>query len=315
MKKIEVNIGIDVSKERLEIQQRPTGKQWSMGYTAAEIKKWIKQCKKMNPKRIVIEATGGWEREIVKALTRAKLPVVVINPRRIRDFAKASGRLAKTDKIDAGILAEFGEKMEPPLRAQMSGEEEVLKELVHRRGQLMDIRTQEKNRLGQAHPQLRESLKKHIEWLNQELKELDKRVENQMQSNPAWQAKEQCLRQVKGVGKVVSLGLISHVPELGKLNRREVAALVGVAPFNCDSGKYKGKRRIFGGRRSVRSLLYMGTLAAISFNHVIKPYYRRLRENGKLPKVALVACMRKLLSYLNNLMRQHIASVATLPAL
>jgi len=308
-----VNVGIDVSKNTLEICIQPLKERCSVSNNSAGIRKVVRRCRALGAQRIVVEATGGWERALASALNKARLPVVVINPRRVRDFAKACGRWAKTDEIDAGILAEFGEKVTPPIRVQMSADEEVLKEFVHRREQLMGIRVQEKNRLGQAHPELKPLIRKHLEWLDEQVKELDEKIETKMQDHPAWQAKENCLRQVKGVGKVVSLGLISHVPELGTLNRREVAALVGVAPFNCDSGHYRGKRRIFGGRRSVRSLLYMGTLTAIKFNDVIKAYYQRLLQNGKLRKVALVACMRKMLCHLNSLMRQHLA-LETVPA-
>ena len=302
------SVGIDVAKESLEIHCGATQEKWSSTTTSAAIKKLVKRLLDRTPDVIVVEATGGWERALVRALAKANLPVVVINPRRVRKFADALGRLAKTDRIDAEVLSLFGEKMDPVVRAQPSDDEEALKEAIRRRQQVVEMLTQERNRLSQVHPELRKGLKRHIEWLGKELENLDQQVRRKTADVPEWEGKIQCLRTVKGVGPVLSLGLLGLLPELGHLNRQQIAALVGVAPFNCDSGKWRGKRKIFGGRTLIRNLLYMGTVTASRCNHVIRPYYERLIKEGKLPKVALVACMRKLLTYLNSLMRQHLAS-------
>lgn len=302
-----VSVGIDVSKESFEIHCGTTQERWASKTTAVAIKKLTKQISDRKPEIIVVEASGGWERPLVRALAKAGLPIAVVNPRRVRKFAEAMGRLAKTDRIDAEVLSLFGEKMEPEVRSQPAENEEAVKEAIRRRQQVVEMLTQERNRLPQVHAELRKGLRRHIEWLEKEMKELDRQVREKVKDAPDLQAKAECLRNVQGVGPILSLGLLGFLPELGHLNRQQIAALVGVAPFNCDSGKWKGKRRIFGGRKALRSLLYMGTVAAVRCNHVIHPYYRKLIAKGKLPKVALVACMRKLLTYLNSLMRQHLA--------
>jgi transposase len=304
----QVWIGIDVSKEALEIAKRPTEQRWEIAYTNAELRKLVKALGQEPVKGIVVEATGGWEGRLVKALRKASLPVIVMNPRRIRDFAKAAGRLAKTDRIDADMLALFGERMQPEERPAPEPSDEARRALLERRRQLTDMLTQERNRLCLAPRDLRKDVKQHVDWLRKQLQALDERIEKAMAADPVWQAKDHCLRQVKGVGPGLSLALLGAVPELGQLNRRQIAALVGVAPFNCDSGKHRGERHIFGGRRIVRNMLYMATLSATRSNQVIIAYYRHLRANGKKFKIALVACMRKLLIHLNQLMRQHLAS-------
>jgi transposase len=267
----------------------------------------IKSLKKEAVKGIVVEATGGWEGRLVKMLRTASLPVMVMNPRQIRAFAKAAGRLAKTDRIDAEMLALFGERMQPEERTAPGPADEARRSLLERRRQLSDMLTQERNRLWLAPRDLRKDVKQHVDWLRKQLKDLDERVEQAIEADPIWKAKDECLRSVEGVGRGLSLGLLGAVPELGQLNRRQIAALVGVAPFNCDSGKHRGERHIFGGRREVRNLLYMSALAATRCNKVMAAYYQQLRHRGKKFKVAIVACMRKLLVHLNSLMRQHLA--------
>ncbi len=300
-------IGIDVSKESYDVFVQRAKESLHTGTKSADVRRLVRRLVREQPEGIIVEATGGWERRLVQALGQANMPVVVMNPRRVRDFAKAAGHLAKTDKIDAKILALFGEKMQPEIRPLASVEDEERRALLERRGQLTDMLTQERNRLELTPKALRKSLQKHVEWMEKELKELDQLIKQEMAKDPVWAAKDKCLREVMGVGPVLSLALIGAVPELGQLNRQKIASLVGVAPFNCDSGARRGQRHIFGGRRHVRSLLYMGTLCAIRRNAVIRAYYEHLRGRGKRFKVALVACMRKLLVHLNSLMRQHIA--------
>lgn len=299
-------VGIDVSKETLDICIRPSGEQQQMAYTAVELRKLARQLSKQPLGMVVLEATGGLERSLVNVLRINKIPFAVMNPRRVRDFARAMGRLAKTDRIDAEVLAQFAERMQPDERRTLSIEEETMKDTLNRRQQLVDMLTQEKNRLIQSNRELRPGLKQHIEWLEKELKRVDELLQNKMQAETRWKKIYTCLQNVDGVGPVLGMTLLSHLPELGTLNRREIAALVGVAPLNCDSGQHRGKRRIWGGRHAVRSALYMGALAAIRHNPVISAFYKRLKQEGKLAKVAIVACMRKLLVYLNGLVRaQH----------
>jgi transposase len=296
-------IGIDVSKSSLDVCAWPKGKRWQVSNTKEAADALAKGLKRCRPERIVLEATGGYERVVVQALQRRRLPVVVANPRQVRDLARAMGRLAKTDVIDAQLLAEFGQRLEPPQRAPVSEEEESLKELVRRRQQLVDMVGQERNRQWQANPEIRKDMKRHIEWLEKEIKKLDEQLRHKMEANPRWQALNKQLQGMKGVGPMLKATLWSALPELGHLNRKQIAALVGVAPLNRDSGSYQGKRHIWGGRAMVRSALYMGTLVAVRFNPVLKAFYQRLRMAGKLPKVALVASMRKMLTILNAIVK------------
>jgi len=310
-------VGIDVSKESYDVFIQRRKESFHTGTKSADVRRLVKQLIQERPEGIVVEATGGWERRLVQALGQASLPVVVMNPRRVRDFAKAAGRLAKTDRIDAEILALFGEKMKPDIRPLLSAEDENRRALLERRGQLTDMLTQERNRLELTPKALQAGVRKHVEWMEKELRELGQRIKQEMAKDPVWTAKDKCLREVMGVGPVLSLALIGSVPELGRLNRQQIASLVGVAPFNCDSGGRRGQRHIFGGRRHVRAMLYMGTLCAIRCNAVIRAYYQNLCGRGKRFKVALVACMRKLLVHLNSLMRQHLAlhvSASPVPA-
>lgn len=300
-------IGIDVSKEMLEVHVRPTEEHWKTKTKPSDLKRLAKRLKALNPQGVVLEATGGWERRVVAVLKGEEIPVIVMNPRRIREFGKAAGILAKTDGIDAALIARFGEKMEPELRELPTPGEEAKRTLLDRRRQLTDMMTQERNRSGMVPPNMRKNIQRHLEFLEKELKDLDREIHQAMEKDPEWRAKDECLQAVLGVGPTLSLALVGAVPELGKLNRKKIAALVGVAPFNSDSGKKRGERHIFGGRRHVRNVLYMATLTATRSNEEIREYYIHLRKEGKKFKVAMVACMRKLLIHLNSLMRQHLA--------
>ena len=244
--------------------------------------------------------------------------MVIVNPRPVRDFARATGTLAKTDALDAAVLAHFADAVRPAVRPLRDAETQVLNSLVARRHQLIDILVAEKNRLGTAISAVRPRIEAHIAWLEQELNDVDEGLRQTLRSSPVWREKDDILRTVPGVGEQLSLTLLAHLPELGTLNRRQIAALVGVAPFNRDSGTMRGKRRVWGGRSRVRAVLYMGTLAASRFNPVIRDYYQRLLAAGKPKKVALVACMRKLLVILNAMLKQRSpwrAQRASTPAL
>jgi transposase len=292
-------VGIDVSKMMLETYLRPNQQRWQNANTTPGIRELVKRLKREAPERIVVEATGGYERDVVRALQKAKLPVVVVNPRQVRDFARALGRLAKTDALDCHVLAEFAERVRPEVRQAATPEEDAIKALVRRRTQLVEMLTQERTRLWQADPETRQDIQRHLEYLQKQVEALDKRLVQKSQAVPRYQAMEQNLRGMKGVGPVLKATLWGYLPELGRLNRKQIAALVGVAPLNCDSGSQIGKRHIWGGRAIVRSVLYMAALVSIRHNPVLKAFYQRLRAAGKLPKVAIVATMRKLLTILN----------------
>jgi transposase len=257
----------------------------------------------LKPALVVLEATGGFEAAPAAGLIAASLPVVIINPRQVRDFAKAKGLLAKTDRLDAGVLADFAEAMKPQIRPLPSREVQDLSALVRRRQQLVDMLTAEKNRAAQASPSVRADINEHIEWLKKRLKDIEKQLRQAIRSSPAWLVKDQLIQSEKGAGKVLSLTLMADVPELGQLTGKKVSALIGVAPFNCDSGQFRGKRRIWGGRANVRATLYMATRSAVRHNPIIREFYLRLIAAGKLDKVAIVACMRKFLLILNAIVR------------
>ena len=299
-------IGIDVSKDSLDIHVRPTDEKWQTKTTPSELKKLLKRVKALSPQGVILEATGGYERKVV-AVLKKDVPVIIMNPRRIRDFAKASGVLAKTDGIDAAVIARFGEKMEPDVRELATPEEDAKRALLDRQHQLTDMLTQERHRLDLTPRELKKDVQGHVEFLEKQLKNLDQRIKNSLEKDPEWKAKDECLQAVTGVGPTLSLALVAALPELGKLNRKKIASLVGVAPFNSDSGKKRGERHIFGGRRHVRNVLYMAAITAARHNPVIHDYYTHLRKEGKKFKVAIVACMRKMIIHLNTLMRQHLA--------
>jgi transposase len=296
-------VGIDVSKARLDVAVRPTGARWQVANHETGYEELVKVLQELKPRRIVVEATGGYEIGVVAALASVSLPVAIVNPRQVRDFAKSLGRLAKTDKIDAQVLAHFAEAIRPELRPLPDEQTRQLQAWLLRRRQLIEMLVMEKNRLAQTHKQLRDRVQEHIAWLEAELDDIDENLRDSLQNSPVWREQEDLLRSVPGVGPVLSVTLLAELPELGKLNRKQIAALVGVAPFNRDSGKLRGKRAIWGGRASVRTALYMATLSARRFNPVIRSFYERLITAGKPVKVALTACMRKLLTILNAMMR------------
>jgi transposase len=296
-------IGIDVSKARLDVAIRPSAEKLSVSNDEAGIQALVTRLSEIKPALIVLEATGGLERSVSGALGSAQLPVVVVNPRQVRDFAKALGQLAKTDRIDAEVLARFAEAIRPPLRPLPDKVSLELRSLVARRRQLIEMMVAEKNRLSTASKAVRKRIEAHIRWLETELDRADKDLDHSIRQSPIWCENEDLLRSVPSVGPVVSRTLLAELPELGRLNRKQIAALVGIAPLNCDSGTFRGRRGIWGGRATVRAVLYMAALVASRRNAVIRDFYKRLRDKGKAPKVALVACMRKLLTILNAMIK------------
>lgn len=298
-------VGIDVAKGHLDVAVHPSGEEWRVEHHPEGISNLATQLAALAPTLVALEATGGLELALVAELLSAQLPVVVVNPRQVRDFAKALGKLAKTDALDALVLAQFGEATKPQLRPLADARTLELQALVARRRQLVGMLTAEKNRLRTATPRVQAQLKEHIQWLEQYLDEMDKDLWELIRSTPAWGVKEKLLNSAPGVGPVLTTTLVAQVPELGRLDRRQVSALVGVAPFNRDSGTLRGKRTVWGGRSSVRAALYMAALVATRFNPVIKAFYHRLLEAGKPKKVALVACMRKLLTILNAMVKHN----------
>ena len=298
--------GIDVSKEFLDIAAEPGGTTQRLSHDAGGIEGVLERALKERPDRIVVEATGGWESALVGVLAHAGLPVVIVNPRQVREFARATGRLAKTDELDARILCAFALAVKPPLRPLKDEQAQALAALVTRRQQLLQMRTAEKNRLTlSSTSRVRRNLQDHIKWLDRHLKDTDRDIGQLIKDSPLWCETERLLEQVPSVGRVTTHTLIAQLPELGSLNRKQIAALVGLAPFNRDSGTLRGHRMIWGGRSEVRQVLYMATLSAIRFNPPIRTFYQRLRNNGKPAKVALVACMRKLLTMLNAIVRDR----------
>lgn len=296
-------IGVDVSKARLDIAVRPSGESESVTNDKAGIEALVKRLEKLQPALIVLEATGGVERQLTRALAGAQLPVVVINPRQVRDFAKATGQLAKTDRIDALVLARFGEAVRPALRPLPDEVTVELRSLIARRRQITEMIVAERNRLSAASKSVRKRIDAHIRWLEAELGRADNDLDQSIRQSPIWQENQDLLRTVPGIGPVISRTLLAELPELGELNRKQIAALVGIAPLNRDSGTLRGRRAIWGGRASVRAVLYMAALVASRRNAVIRAFYKRLRDGGKAPKVALVACMRKLLTILNAMIK------------
>lgn len=300
-------IGIDVCKAQLDVADPSREGRWSVPNDPRGIDALVQRLKALTPTLVVLEATGGLQMPAVAALELAGLPVAVVNPRQARDFAKAVGQLAKTDRIDAAMLARFGQALRPEPRPLKPAQTQALEALVGRRRQLLEMLTAERNRLERAPACLHPDLKVHIRWLEKRLKHIDINLGKAVKATPAWRARDELLRSTPGVGSVLSASLLAQLPELGTLNRRQIAALVGVAPFNCDSGTYRGTRHIWGGRASLRAVLYMATLAAIRCNSTIRAFYERLRGAGKVFKVAITACMRKLLTILNAMVRTNTA--------
>jgi transposase len=300
-----VFVGIDVAKRQLDVAVRPSGACWQVAYTEAALPELVAQLRALQASLIVLEATGGLEVLVVGALAAAGLPVVAINPRQARDFAKATGRLAKTDRLDAQMLAHFAEAVRPVLRPVPDAATQELDAVLTRRRQLVEMLTAERNRRHTAGRSVRAEIDEHIHWLEQRLKRSDEDLAQRVKASPAWKAQDQLLRSVPGVGPVLSTTLLAELPELGKLDRKAIAVLVGVAPLNRDSGSKRGQRSTWGGRASVRAVLYMATFVATQWNPVIKAFYERLCAAGKPKKVARTACMRKLLTILNTIARQQ----------
>jgi len=316
---IERWLGIDVSQAVLDAHLLPSGETWSVSNDARGIKTLVGHLKAAQGVLVVLEATGGYQHEAAVALSRAGASVAVVNPRQVRDFGRATGQLAKTDRISAEVLAMFGERLRPEARFVPDEELDLLAALIQRRRQLIEMLGAEKNRLRVTRaPEVQRELKTHVRWLEQRLKNTEKKLDGAVRKSPIWRAKDEILQSTPGVGSVVSRTLIGELPELGKLNRKEIGALAGVAPFARDSGTLRGKRTVWGGRASVRSALYMAALVGVRHNPVLREMYQRLRGRGKLPKVALVACMRKLLVTLNAMLRdgtrwQEVRTYPTIP--
>ena len=298
-----IYVGIDVAKARVDVAIRPGGDRHEVSNDQAGIGALVAQMQQLNPVALVMEASGGLDLPLVAALAAASLPVVVVNPRQVRDFAKATGRLAKTDSLDAAVLAHFAEAVRPPQRPLRDAETQALNSLVARRQQVVTMLVAERNRLSSAAMAVRPSIEAHIAWLKQELDDLDQGLRQTLRQSPVWREKDDLLRSVPGIGNQISRTLLAYLPELGTLNRRQIAALVGVAPFNRDSGALRGKRTVWGGRARVRTALYMGAMVASRFNPVIRDFYQRLLSAGKPKKLALTACMRKLLIILNSMLK------------
>lgn len=300
-------IGIDVAKRELEVAERPSGARWAVSNDAVGIAELIERLRAAGLcASIVVEATGGYEMPLVAALTAASLPVAVVNPRQVRDFARAVGKLAKTDRIDADVLAHFAEAVRPEPRPVPDELTQALQGWLARRRQLLEMLGAEEQRLAMSARPVRRHIQQHVEWLRQQLRDVETELHELIRSSPVWRENETLLRSTPGVGPVFATTLLADLPELGRLNRRQIAALVGVAPLNWDSGQQRGTRHIWGGRAPVRTVLYMATLAAVRCNPVIRLFFARLCAAGKPRKVALVACMRKLLTILNAMMRRRV---------
>jgi transposase len=298
-------VGSDVAKAQLDIARRPLGERWAVTNDDTGITALVRRLQEIVPQLIVLDATGGYQRAVVAALATAGLPVVVVNPRQARDVAKATGQLAKTEALDARALAHFAEAIRPAPRPLPDTQTEELRALLARRRHLVGMRTAEQNRLGSAPRRLQADIQVHITWLNERLAALDDDLDTTLGASPVWREREELLRSVPGIGPVWARTLLLDLPELGTLSRQRLAALVGVAPLNRDSGTLRGTRTIWGGRAHVRTTLYMSTLVAVRDNPGLKTLYERLRAAGKAAKVALTACMRKLLTILHALVKHH----------
>ncbi len=298
-------VGIDVSKATVDVAVWPAAPPWTEAHTEAGITALVAHLQTLQPTLIVLEATGGLELPLAGALGVASLPVAVVNPRQARDFAKATGQLAKTDRLDAVILARFGQAVRPTPRVLPDALTQELGAVVARRRQVVEMLVAEKNRLTSAPPRVRAEIRRHIRWLETALARLDETLADTIQRSPLWRANDELLQSTPGIGPTMAHTLLAELPELGTLNRKQVAALVGVAPLNRDSGTLRGKRTVWGGRAQVRAPLFMCTLVAVRHNPVLKVFYQRLRAAGKAPKVALTACMRKLLTILNAMLKHR----------
>jgi transposase len=293
------NVGIDVSQATLDVAVQPSGEHWQFSNDDPGIAQLVERLTGLAPQRIVLEATGGYELLVLTALGSAHLPVVAVNPRQVREFARSMGQLAKTDALDAHVLAQFAARIQPQLRPLPDAATRELAALVARRRQLVEMRSAESTRLGKALERVRPDIREHMRFLDKRIKELDRELHDHLRASPLWRAKEDLLRTIPGVGPVLSATLLADVPELGTLGHKPLAALIGVAPLNRDSGRWRGQRSIWGGRSGVRAVLYMATVTAVRRNPLIKRLYDRLTDAGKQRKVALTACMHKLLRICN----------------
>lgn len=298
-------VGIDVSKKALDCAAVPLKASMQFANEEAGIAKLLSWLREIEPDLVIMEASGGYETAVATALIGALFRMAIINPRQVRDFAKATGRLAKTDRIDAQVIAEFGVAVNPHVRALPDEDTRALQSLLARRSQLVAMRTQERNRLAQASTAMRVQIKDHIAWLDEAIRRCDIDLTAKLRSSPVWKAKEDLFRTMPGIGPINSRMFMACLPELGQLNRQKICALVGVAPFNRDSGLFKGKRCIWGGRAQVRDALFMAALTAKRCNPIIRTLYERLTARGKPHKVAMVACMRKMLIILNTMAKNN----------
>jgi len=298
-------VGVDVSKSRLDIAYGEEGEVWHVRNDGEGFEILVQKLVEIKPKMIVIESTGGYERPAMYAMGNAGLPIAQVNPRRVREFAKAIGLLAKTDKIDARLLARFGRDAKPNLTNLPTEEEQYLSELLSRRRQVLDMITAENNRLPTASPEMQKQIKEHIIWLEKSLKDLDIEIDHFNRQDQTRDEKGKLIQSIKGVGRITAATIIADLPEIGEVKDKKISALVGGAPFNNDSGRMRGRRRIKGGRPAVRKVLYMSAVSAVQWNPYFRDYYNALLRRGKLKKVALVACMQKILIILNAMVRDN----------
>lgn len=300
-----INVGIDVGKDELAVAVLPSGELFTEVNDERAVTRLVKRLSALGCERIVLEASGGYEALVVGALAAAGLPVAMVNPRQVRDFARAIGQLAKTDQIDARVIALYAERVQPPIRPLPDQQTRALRELCVRREELIEMLVAERNRLRMASKATRHEIAGHVDYLVKRLKRMDRDLDRAVRNSPLWRAKGELLTSVPGVGLVSCAALLGMLPELGGLNRGESAALLGVAPYNQDSGTLRGRRMIRGGRSRVRRVLFVATVAAVRCNPVLRAYYRRLRASGKPTKVALIASLRKLITILNAILKTN----------
>ena len=302
-----VSVGIDVSKAAVVIAVDPSGERWTSEMTPPAIDRLVARLCALAPAIVVIEATGGYERPVAAACAAAGLPLALVNPRQVRAFAQAVGRTAKTDAVDAGVLAQFGARVQPQPRPLADAATQTLAAWVARRRQLIEMIGMERQRLEHAPPTgpLTRELRHHIRWLERRVADVDDEIGTAIAASPLWRVHDDLLRSVPGIGPTTARPVLAELPELGHLDRRAIAALAGVAPFHCDSGQHRGQRHIWGGRAPVRAVLYMAALSAARYNPVLRVFYRRLRDRGRPAKVALVATMRKLLTIVNTMIKHQ----------
>lgn len=299
-------VGLDIAKDHIDVGVLPSGQAWQVPQSPDGLQTLVDQLTELGPAVIVLEASGGYERPALVTLTGAGLPVARIDPRQVREFARASGQRAKTDRLDALLLAQFAARMEVVVRPLPDGETEQIQTLARRRQQVLEMIAAEKNRLQQAQPVVQEHIRAHIAWLEGQKRELDRELRQLVDKSPVYRAKDSLLQSIKGIGEVSAVSLLAAMPELGTLSRRQTASLAGLAPVAHDSGAFHGKRYIQGGRATARQALYMATLVATRYNPDLRTFYQRLIAKGKPPKVAITACMRKLLLICNAVLRDHV---------